>query len=99
MIHTNTRLRTEAQLPPLVSRGYKARNLDVAVAYGLNAGLAAIRDRMRKRQDCPAWFLAQMDDMMQRSNCLLRPLIEHRDELQPSSNDKGKPVARDEFSG
>ena len=74
---------TDAIDRPL-NRGYTARNLDVAVAYGLNAGLAAIRERMRQRRDCPAWFIEQIDDMIQRSNCLLRPLIEHRDELQPN---------------
>ena len=72
---------------PIVSRGYMARNRDVAKAYGLNAGLCSIRKRMQERTDCPAWLLKSLDDMIDRSNCLLRPLIEHRDELSADPQD------------
>ena len=71
----------------IVSRGYMARNRDVAKAYGLNAGLCSIRKRMQERTDCPAWLLKSLDDMIDRSNCLLRPLIEHRDELSADPRD------------
>lgn len=64
-------------------RGYLARNQDVAKAYGLNAGLCSIRKRMQQRKDCPVWLLEKLNDMIQRSNELIRPLIEHRDELAP----------------
>lgn len=62
--------------------GYRARNLDVATAYGLTAGLCDIKVRMRKRKDCPTWFLIKIDDLIYRSNCLIRPLIEHRNEIK-----------------
>jgi hypothetical protein len=72
---------------PLVSRGFMARELDVANAYRLNNGLADIRERMRQRKDCPNWFIAAMDDALHRSNCLIRPLIDHRDELASDPTD------------
>lgn len=61
--------------------GYRARNLDVFNAYKLNAGLCDIKARMQKRKDCPLWLLIKLDDMIHRSNCLIRPLIDHRNEL------------------
>jgi len=69
--------------------GYRARNLDVAKIYGLNAGLCKIQERMAKRKDCPLWLIKRLDDMIYRSNCLIRPLIEHRDELPPSLDQEG----------
>jgi len=63
--------------------GYRSRNLALAKAYGLNAGLCNIKERMQKRRDCPKWLLAKLDDMINRSNCLIKPLIEHRNELPP----------------
>ena len=74
-----------------LSSSYGARNLDVATAYGLNAGLVNIRKRMQRRKDCPAWLLTELDDMIQRSNTILRPLIAYRNELLPyraRSNDE-----------
>lgn len=68
-------------------RGYLARNLDVANAYGLAAGLVAIKERVRTRRDCPLWILDKLDDMIHRSNLLIRPLVEHRDELAPDPRD------------
>lgn len=62
--------------------GYRARNLDVATAYGLNAGLCDLRDRMSRRKDCPSWFLLNISELIYKSNCLLRPLIEHRNEIR-----------------
>jgi hypothetical protein len=62
---------------------YLRRNLDVANCYGLNAGLCSIQERMRRRKDCPAWLLLKLGDMIYRSNCLLQPLIDHRNELPP----------------
>lgn len=64
--------------------GYRARNLDVANAYGLNAGLCNIKYRMQKRKDCPLWLILKLDDMIHRSNCLITPLIQHRDEIPPT---------------
>jgi len=61
--------------------GYRARNLDVAKIYGLNAGLCSIQTRMQKRKDCPLWLLERLNEMIYKSNCLIRPLVEHRDEL------------------
>jgi len=61
--------------------GYRARNLAVANCYGLNVGLCSIQDRMRRRKDCPAWLLLKLEDMIYRSNCLIQPLIDHRNEL------------------
>jgi len=61
--------------------GYRARNLDVATAYGLTVGLCNLRERMRKRRDCPTWFMLNIDGLIYKSNCLLRPLIEHRNEI------------------
>jgi len=71
----------------LVSRGFMAREVDVANAYRLNKGLADIRERMRQRKDCPHWFISAMDEALHRSNCLIRPLIEHRDELASDPTD------------
>lgn len=61
--------------------GYTARNLDVAKVYGLEAGLCTMKARMGARRDCPLWFLEKIDDLIHRSSCLIRPLVEHRDEL------------------
>lgn len=61
---------------------YRARNLDVANAYGLNKGLVVICERMRKRKDCPLWLIEQLNELIERSNRLIRPLIEHRDEMR-----------------
>jgi hypothetical protein len=74
---------------PLVSCGYLARNLDVANAYGLNAGLVCMRKRMQTRKDCPAWLLQSLDEMIHRSNCLIRPLVEHRDDLANARDVRG----------
>lgn len=63
--------------------GYRARNLDVAKMYGLNSGLCKIERRMKERKDCPLWLLRTLDDLIFKSNCLISPLIEHRDELPP----------------
>jgi hypothetical protein len=70
-----------------LSRGYLARNLDVCNAIGLNAGLCSVRDRMRERKDCPAWFLEKMEEMIERSDKLIRPVVEHRDELPVDPRD------------
>lgn len=37
--------------------GYRARNLDVANIEGLTSGLCDIKERIRKRKDCPIWSL------------------------------------------
>lgn len=66
-----------------VHPGYLARNRDVAKCYGLTAGLCAINKRMKARKDCPVWLLVALEDMIQRSDCLVVPLIQHRDELSP----------------
>lgn len=61
--------------------GYRARNMDVTAAYGLNAGLCSIKKRMRQRKDCPLWLIKKLDEVITRSNQLIEPLIRHRDEL------------------
>ena len=61
--------------------GYNVRNLYVSKAHRLNVGLCNIKDRMTAREDCPVWFIRQMNDMIDKSNCLIRPLVQHRDEL------------------
>ena len=75
----------ENELPAYMYHpGYHARNQDVANAYGLNAGLKAIFDRMRLRKDCPIWLLEKLDSLIQHSNCLIQPLVDHRDEIKQS---------------
>ena len=61
--------------------GYRARNLDVATAYGLNAELCKTLDRMRKRGDCPLWLIESLCDCIQRSNVLIGALRRYRDDL------------------
>ena len=61
--------------------GYRARNLDVCTAYGLNAGLCKALDRMRKRGDCPLWLVAELSDCIDRSNVLIGALRRYRDDL------------------
>ena len=68
---------------PKIHPGYRARNLDVANAYGLNSGLCKIAERMKKRKDCPMWLSEQLDFMIQRSNKLIFPLVQYRNELSP----------------
>ena len=62
--------------------GYLARNLSVAKAIGLNSGLCAVADRMKKRKDCPLWLINKLADLIYVSNCLIPPLVQHRDELK-----------------
>ncbi|MEI7673810.1 MAG: hypothetical protein WCK00_17030 [Deltaproteobacteria bacterium] len=61
--------------------GSLARNLDVAKIIGLNAGLCAIVERLKKRKDCPLWLIGKLVDSIYVSNCLITPLVQHRDEL------------------
>jgi len=61
--------------------GYRARNLDVCTAYGLNAGLCKTFDRMRTRKDCPVWLLKALSDYIDRSNVLIGALRRYRDEI------------------
>ena len=61
--------------------GYLARNLDVAKIIGLNAGLCAIVERLKKRKDCPLWLIGKLVDLIYVSNCLITPLVQYRDEL------------------
>ena len=61
--------------------GYRARNLDVATAVGLNAGLCALQFRMAQRKDCPTWVITLLSDLIQRSNRIITPLVLYRDEI------------------
>jgi len=65
-----------------MSTGYLARNLDVAKIIGLNAGLCSIVERIKKRKDCPTWLIRKLVDLIYTSNCLITPLVQHRDELK-----------------
>ncbi len=69
----------ERKIPP----EYLDRNLDVANAYGLSAGLCKIRERMALRRDCPVWLLRKLSDMIVQSGLLVQPLIDYRDEVSP----------------
>ena len=62
--------------------GHRARNLDVANAYGLVSGLCDIKGRVTARKDCPAWLSTALFEMIHKANCLIEPLIQHRDELK-----------------
>jgi len=61
--------------------GYEARNLDVARMYGINVDLCSIHERMRSRKDYPLWLMKKLLDLIDKSNSLIRPLVDHRDEL------------------
>ena len=67
---------------------YLARNKNVAIVYGLNAGLCQIERRMKSRKDCPAWLLAALEDMIRKSNDLKRPLELYRDQLPQFTGEK-----------
>jgi hypothetical protein len=71
--------------------GYIARNQHVAAAYGIKSGLLSIRKRMQQRKDCPLWLLEMIDECLTRSTTLIRPLIDHRDELT-AYNDKSDEI-------
>lgn len=67
-------------------RGYMARNLDVANAYGLEANLSAIEKRMVGKR-FPRWLRESLADAHRRATKSIRPLIEYRDELTPDPRD------------
>lgn len=60
---------------------YNAANLDVANAYGLEAGLNKIYERMKSRNDCPLWFIEEMDDCIKRANRVIPVLIQRRNDV------------------
>ena len=66
-----------------VHPGYLARNQDVCKAYGLATGLAKIQERLKGKSRTPNWLLTDLEDMFYRANCLIRPLVDHRDEISP----------------
>lgn len=68
-------------IPQRVHPGYLARNLDVATAKGLNAGLCKTLSRMKRRKDCPLWLIEALQDYIDRSNTMIRVTVEHRNEL------------------
>ena len=68
--------------------GYRARNQDVEMMYRMNESLCKIHYRMQKRKDYPVWLLKQLNDLIFKSNCLMRPLREHRDKLPPFLEEK-----------
>lgn len=68
-------------------RGYLARNLDVANAYGLEAALGSIQKRLAGRRH-PKWLREAIHDAHTRAGKTIRPLIEYRDELVPDPNDR-----------
>jgi hypothetical protein len=61
--------------------GWRAREKDVEMGYRLNENLCDIKSRLSGRPGCPKWLLKALDEAIYKSNCLLRPLIEHRNEL------------------
>jgi len=62
--------------------GRRARNLDLCNAYGINAGLCSIRDRLSGQKRTPLWLLTALNDLIERSNHNITPLQLRRDELQ-----------------
>lgn len=77
----------EGQATDTYPPGYAARNLDVAKITGLNSGLCAIVERMKKRKDCPTWLISRLVRLIDTSNCLIQPLIHHRDELKEAHHE------------
>ena len=72
-------LEMENNMAKIVNPEYRARNLEVCTAYGLNAGLCNTFERMRARKDCPQWLLVALSDYIQRSNELIGVTRRHRD--------------------
>ena len=66
-----------------VHPGYLARNQDVCKVYGLCAGLCKIQDRLKGKRSTPQWLLADLENILNKANCLIRPLVDHRDEISP----------------
>jgi len=63
------------------NRGYLARNLDYSKAVGLNNGLIKIINRVTLLKRYPAWLVADLYGLLEKSNEILRPLQEYRDQL------------------
>jgi hypothetical protein len=79
MVDSKYKISVESELEVL--KGSKALNSAIVNGYNLNAGLYMIKNRMSRREDCPLWLLGQLDDMIYRSNSLIRNLVEYRDEI------------------
>lgn len=70
------------------------RNLLVANAEGLNAGLCKTLDRMAARRDCPRWLIDRLEDYIGRSEKTIRVAVAWREELsQPKEREVTRPKA------
>ena len=61
---------------------YEKRNIQVATAYGLVAGLESTLNRASARKDCPQWLAANLTHYIGRAKSLIPPLVEYKDEKQ-----------------
>src|SRR3972149_107340 len=63
------------------SPGYEARQQNLCKAKMLNHRLCQLKEQLRNRQRLPMKVLKEVDELIDISNMLLRPLQNHRDEL------------------
>lgn len=75
----------------LTTANYLHRNLHVAKAVGVVAGLYAIKDRAIKRKDMPLWLFEALGELNRRATELITPLVDYRDQIPAPLNPKPNP--------